>query len=90
MGFFYCGTIDTTFYDTKDFINSTKSQKSSIKMANGEYMNFKGANTINIASQLHLNSCLFVLSLSHKLLSFSQLTKELNRSTMLLSYNSCI
>ena len=47
------------------------------------------AGSVNISSSIHLKNCLLIPSLSHKLLSISQLTKELN-CTVLLTSDSCI
>ena len=43
----------------------------------------QGASPIKILPKLTLNNCLFVPDLSHKLLSVSQLTKELNYTVMI-------
>ena len=47
------------------------------------------AGSVNISSSIHLKNCLLIPSLSHKLLSISQLTKELN-CTVLFTLDGCI
>ena len=43
----------------------------------------------NISSNLHLSNCLLIPSLSHKLLSISRLTKEVN-CIVLMSSSDCV
>nr|GEU35840.1 putative ribonuclease H-like domain-containing protein [Tanacetum cinerariifolium] len=75
---FDCGATDTMTYDLSDFATSTKPTKSYIDTANGEKMIVKNGGTIEISPTLKLSNCLNVHALSHKLLSISHVTKELN------------
>ena len=45
---------------------------------NGEGIRVEGAETISLSEKLALNNCLFVPALFHKLLSLSQLTRDLD------------
>ena len=56
---------------------------------NGEYVPVDQAGPLNISPSLHLKNCLLISSLSHKLLSVSHLTKELN-CTVLLTSENCV
>ncbi|GJT48464.1 hypothetical protein Tco_0974621, partial [Tanacetum coccineum] len=80
---FDCGATDTMTYDLSDFATSTKPTKSYIHTANGEKMNVRNGGTIEISQTLKLSNCLYVSSLSHKLLSISHVTKELNCSVIM-------
>ena len=65
-------------YDLTDFHVFTEPRKSSIQMANGDLALVKSAGSINFSSNLKLTNCLYIPNLSHKLLSISHVTKELN------------
>ncbi|GJZ71788.1 putative RNA-directed DNA polymerase [Tanacetum coccineum] len=80
---FDCGATDTMTYDLSDFATSTKPTKSYIHTANGEKMNVRNGGTIEISPTLKLSNCLYVPALSHKLLSISHVTKELNCSVIM-------
>ncbi|GJU34847.1 hypothetical protein Tco_1183201 [Tanacetum coccineum] len=80
---FDCGATDTMTYDLSDFATSTKPTKSYIHTANGEKMNVRNGGTIEISPTLKLSNCLYVPALSHKLLSISHVTKELNCSVII-------
>ncbi|XP_022032681.1 uncharacterized protein LOC110933783 [Helianthus annuus] len=80
---FDCGATDTMTYDPSNFATSTKPTKSYIQTANIENMNVKYGGTIEISPMLKLSNCLYVPSLSHKLLSISHVTKELNCSVLM-------
>ncbi|GJV87563.1 putative ribonuclease H-like domain-containing protein [Tanacetum coccineum] len=82
-GIFDCGATDTMTYDLSDFATSTKPTKSYIHMANGEKMNVRNGGTIEISPTLKLSNCHYVRALSHKLLSISHVTKELNCSVIM-------
>ena len=58
-------------------------------MANGDCVPVAHAGAVNISPSLHLKNCLLIPTLSHKLLSVSQLTKDLN-CTVLLTSDNCI
>ncbi|XP_076908792.1 uncharacterized protein LOC143565815 [Bidens hawaiensis] len=66
---FDCGATDTMTYELSDFATSTKPTKSYIQTTNGGIMNVKNGGTIEISPTLKLSNCLYVPSLSHKLLS---------------------
>nr|GEV10199.1 putative Gag-polypeptide of LTR copia-type [Tanacetum cinerariifolium] len=80
---FDCGATYTMTYDLSDFATSTKPTKSYIDTANGEKMIVKTRGTIEISPTLKLSNCLYVHALSHKLLSISHVTKELNCSVLM-------
>ncbi|KAM0062560.1 hypothetical protein Hdeb2414_s0004g00149591 [Helianthus debilis subsp. tardiflorus] len=72
------GATDTMTYEISDLVLTSKSQKTHIQTANGEVMRAEKGGTIEISPTLKLSNCLYVPSLSHKLLSISHVTKELN------------
>ena len=65
-------------YDPSDFQSSTPPFKIAIKTANNSYSLVEGAESIELTSTLKLKNCLYVPSLSQKLLSVSHVTKEVN------------
>ena len=65
-------------YDAYDFLQISNSSKTFVQTSSGDLATVHGAGTINISRTLKLSNCLFVPSLSHKLLSVSHATKELN------------
>ncbi|CAH1453527.1 unnamed protein product [Lactuca virosa] len=75
---FDCGATDTMTFEISDMCSMSKPQKSRIHTANGEVLQVKGGGTIQISPNMKLKNCLYVPSLSHKLLSISHVTKELN------------
>ena len=76
-------------YDQNDFLNHVRPKKNLIKTANAEEIKVVGAGTITVSGNLTLNNCLFVPNLSHKLLSVSHLTRELN-CTVLIKSGCCV
>ncbi|KAK9073432.1 hypothetical protein SSX86_007756 [Deinandra increscens subsp. villosa] len=80
---------DTMTYDPSDFVSSSKPEKTHIQIASGGIMDVKKEGTIEMTPTLKLSNCLYVPSLSHKLLSISHVTKELN-CTVLMHPNFCI
>ncbi|XP_076960185.1 uncharacterized protein LOC143636488 [Bidens hawaiensis] len=76
-------------YDLSDLTSSSKPAKTHIQTANGGVMDVEKGGTIEISSTLKLSNCLSVTSLSHKLLSISGVTKELN-CTVLMHPTFCI
>ena len=72
------GAIDHMTYDASDFSERSSPRRTSIANANGDISLVKGVGTVMISPTLSLINTLFVPSLSHKLLSVSQVTKELN------------
>lgn len=86
---FDCGATDTMTYDPTDFTTFTLPQKESIETANGQIVHVSGGGTIPITPQITLSNCLYVPSLSNKLLSISQLTKTLD-CVVLMYPNFCL
>ncbi|XP_071699211.1 uncharacterized protein [Rutidosis leptorrhynchoides] len=84
-----CGATDTMTFNKNDIIINTKPNKTKIKTANGGIIQVKGGGTVEISPNLNLKNCLYVPDLSHKLLSVSHVTKELN-CTVLLHPTFCI
>jgi Pol polyprotein/gag-pre-integrase-like protein len=84
-----CGATDTMTYDRNDFISIGTTHKKFIQTASGECITVEGAETINILPGVQLKNCLFVPQLSHKLLSMSQLTEQLN-CTVLMESRCCV
>ena len=72
-----------------DFIDFGEITKTYIRTANGELIAVKGAGTIEISPNLRLSNCLFVPSLSQRLMSVSHVTRELN-CTLLMYPSFCI
>ena len=64
-------------------INSTP--RTHIQNAIGKSIEVNQAGTINISPSIELRNFLLILNLSHKLLSISQLTKELNSTVLMTS-----
>ena len=65
-------------FDASDFLAISESSKSYVQIVSGDLAQVQGAGTINISPTLRLSNCLFVPLLSHKLLSISHVTKDLN------------
>ena len=80
---FDCGATDTMTFEVSDFIEISKPRKTHIQAANRERMDVKTGGTIEISPSIKLPNCLYVPSLSHKLLSISHVTKELNCSVLM-------
>ena len=74
-GFFYCGATDTVTNDKNDIVDSTVPRKNFIHTANGELAPVEGAGVVKLTPTLKLSNCLFVPSLSYKLLSISHVSK---------------
>ncbi|KAH6788110.1 hypothetical protein C2S52_007662 [Perilla frutescens var. hirtella] len=75
---FDCGATDTMTFDSSDIVKHTTPRKSHVQTANGELAPVKGAGTIKLSPTLQLSNCVFVPTMSHKLLSISHVTRELN------------
>ena len=73
---FDCGATNTMTNDPADLIKITPTPRSKIQTANREYVDITKAGTVEISSSIHLRNCLLIPSLTHKLLSVSQLTKS--------------
>ena len=63
--------------------------KNIIKSANGEGIKVEGAGTMSFTEILTLKNCLYFPDLSHKLLSVSQFTRDLD-CTVLMKPGCCI
>ena len=86
---FDCGASDTMTFDPNDLLYTHPTNKTHIQTANGACVPVANAGAVNISPSLHLKNCLLIPNLSHKLLSVSQLTKDLN-CTVLLTSTNCI
>ena len=86
---FDCGATDTMTFDPQDFTHHKPIHRSHIKTANGECVQVQSAGSVHVSPSMHLKNCLLVPSLSHKLLSVSQLTRELN-CTILMTSTGCV
>ncbi|KAJ0565548.1 hypothetical protein HanIR_Chr06g0263791 [Helianthus annuus] len=75
---FDCGATDTMTCDLSDIMSKSQPKGTHIRTANGDVCHVKGGGTIEISPTLKLSNCLYIPSLSHKLLSISHITKELN------------
>ena len=76
-------------FDPQDFTHHKPIHRSHIKTANGECVQVQSAGSVHVSPSMHLKNCLLVPSLSHKLLSVSQLTRELN-CTILMTSTGCV
>ena len=76
-------------YDSSDIISFKPTSRTHIQTANGECISVTQAGTVDISPSIHIENCLLIPNLSHKLLSVNQLTRELNYIVLLTS-NSCI
>ena len=75
--------------DPLDFRFPIEPKKYFIQTANGGYSPVEGAVSIELTPTLKLKNCLYVPSLSQKLLSVSHVTKELN-CTLLMHPHFCL
>lgn len=80
---FDCGATDTMTFDQNDIIDPSEPNRTFIKNANGGSFPVLGAGSVEISPKIKLSNCLYVPSLSCKLLSISQVTKELNCVTLI-------
>ena len=60
-----------------------------MQTANGERVDVTKASIVDISPSIQFKNCLLIPSSTHKLLSVSQLTKELN-CIILMTYDGCI
>lgn len=65
-------------FDVSNFSEIVHTPKKYIKTASGNLAYMQGAGTIKLSPDLSLPNCLFVSSLSHKLVYVSQVTRELH------------
>ena len=77
---------DHMTFDAQDFCQHTAPRRISIANANGTVSSVQGAGTMVLSPALLLSNTLFVPSLSHKLLSVSPLTKDLNCTVLMYHY----
>jgi len=74
---FDCGATDTMTYDPEDVMDRVSTRKTEIHTANGGISRVEGAGMVEISEKIKLK-CLYVPSLACKLLSISQVTRDLN------------
>jgi hypothetical protein len=72
-------------FDDRDFAEKTPPQRTCVANANGVLSPVTGAGTVTLSPTLSLTHCLLVPSLSHKLLSVSQVTTSLNCVVLMYS-----
>ncbi|RVW31268.1 hypothetical protein CK203_100339 [Vitis vinifera] len=65
-------------FTAMDFTTTSLPRRTNIANANGVTSPVTGAGTVTSSPKLQLHNTLFVSSLSHKLLSVSQVTSDLN------------
>ena len=70
-------------FDAQDFCQHTAPRRTSIVNANDIISLVQGVGTVMLSPALSLSNTLFVPFISHKLLSFGQLTKDLNCTTLM-------
>jgi len=76
-------------HDPNDFDSLSTPIITHIETANGELVAVQGGGSIVFSEKLKLKNCLYFSALSSKLLSLSQVTKELNCVVLMFS-NFCI
>jgi len=76
-------------HDPHDFNNLSTLVKTHIETASGELVAVQGGGSIVFSEKLKLKKCLYVPTLSSKLLFVSQVTKELNCVVLMFS-NFCL
>ena len=64
-------------YDRSDFETFHESRRTHVETANGEISRVERAGTVQISPTLKVSNCLYVPSLTQKLMSISQVTQEL-------------
>ncbi|KAL3639361.1 Beta-galactosidase 8 [Castilleja foliolosa] len=72
------GATSTMTYDGKDILEKSIPKVSEIITANGDIAHVRGAGKINLTKNISLSNCLYISALTCKLLSVSQVTRELN------------
>jgi hypothetical protein len=72
-------------FDFNDFSHTTLPKQSHVATANGVPCPVTGAGTVTLSPSLSLSYTLLVPSLSHKLMSVSQVTADLNCVVLLYS-----
>ena len=76
-------------FDPHDLSVIHSTPRTHVQTANGATIPVYQAGPADISSSLRVNSCLLIPSLSHKLLSVSQLTKELH-CTVVFNSDGCL
>ena len=79
------GATDHMTFDPNDFSNTTPPRRTCIANANGATYPVIGAGTVPLSPSLSLAHTLLVSSLSNKLMSVSQVNKELNCVVLIYS-----
>jgi len=79
------GASDHMTFDPADFTEKSQPQRMCIANANGVLSPVTGADTVHLSPTLSLTHTLLVPSLSHKLLSVSQVTAALNCVVLMYS-----
>jgi hypothetical protein len=79
------GATDHMTFDENDFSKTSQPQRTCIANANGVISLVTGAGTVDLSPTLSLEHTLLVPSLSHKLLSVSQVTEALNCVVLIYS-----
>ena len=77
-------------FDFNDFSHTTLPKQSHVATANGVPCPVTGAGTVTLSPSLSLSYTLLVPSLSHKLMSVSQVTADLNCVVLLLYSIFCL
>ena len=72
--------------DSQDFLAREPTTQTQIKLANGDYVHVDGKSPIAISPSLQLKNGFLIPNLSYKLLSISQLTKELNCTILMTTH----
>ena len=70
-------------FDAQDFCQHTALRQTNIVNANDTISSVQEAGTVMLSPALSLSNTLFVPSISHKLLFVSQITKDLNCTTLM-------
>ena len=76
-------------FDPSDLLSIVSTSRTHIQTTKGECVSVDRVGSVDISPSLRLKNCLLISSLSHKLLSVSQLTKYLN-CTVLMTFDGCI
>jgi hypothetical protein len=79
------GASDHMTFEATDFVQTSQPRQTCIANANGVLSPITGAGTVNLSQTLSLTHCLLVPSLSHKLMSVSQVTTALNCVVLIYS-----
>uniref|UniRef100_A0A803NB30 Reverse transcriptase Ty1/copia-type domain-containing protein n=1 Tax=Chenopodium quinoa TaxID=63459 RepID=A0A803NB30_CHEQI len=78
---FDCGATDTMTSDPSDIKATQTSHRNQIQTANGEYIPVTKTGIIDVTLDIHLNNCLLIPSLTHKLLSDALTGRIIGRGT---------